>query len=180
MHRSYRTRCGVFLQAKRKKLIANDQFELAGYIRKAIGSVGSGKESAGQPGPSVGCSPPWWFRVHCFFFLMLRSIWGAAGGSGVVFGKLPLSRKDSQLASPQVLRVGQVRAGRGVGTRIFPSFLRRSVVMASFFVFGPPLVNWSLGLLVTWSWMAPPPGRASQRLGRLRGLNIFNSFYTPH
>ena len=51
MHRSYRTRCGVFLQAKRKKLIANDQFELAGYIRKAIGSVGSGKESAGRPGP---------------------------------------------------------------------------------------------------------------------------------
>jgi len=31
-------------EAKRKKLIANDQFELAGYIRKAIGSVGSGKE----------------------------------------------------------------------------------------------------------------------------------------
>jgi len=31
-------------EAKRKKLIANDQFELAGYIRKAIGNVGSGKE----------------------------------------------------------------------------------------------------------------------------------------
>merc|ERR1719201_469687 len=31
-------------EAKRKKLIANDQFELAGYIRKAIGNVGSGKD----------------------------------------------------------------------------------------------------------------------------------------
>merc|ERR1719482_1395987 len=29
---------------KRKKLVANKQFELADYIRKAIGSVGSGKE----------------------------------------------------------------------------------------------------------------------------------------
>merc|ERR1719198_2110604 len=29
---------------KRKKLVANKQFELADYIKKAIGSVGSGKE----------------------------------------------------------------------------------------------------------------------------------------
>merc|ERR1719487_1781419 len=29
---------------KRKKLVANKQFELADYIRKAIGSVGSGKD----------------------------------------------------------------------------------------------------------------------------------------
>merc|ERR1711990_860013 len=31
-------------EAKRKKLVANKQFELADYIKKAIGSVGSGKE----------------------------------------------------------------------------------------------------------------------------------------
>jgi len=31
-------------EAKRKKLIANKQFELADYIRKAIGSVGSGED----------------------------------------------------------------------------------------------------------------------------------------
>jgi len=31
-------------EAKRKKLIANKQFELADYIKKAIGNVGSGKE----------------------------------------------------------------------------------------------------------------------------------------
>jgi len=31
-------------EAKRKKLIANKQFELADYIKKAIGSVGSGQE----------------------------------------------------------------------------------------------------------------------------------------
>jgi len=31
-------------EAKRKKLIANKQFELADYVRKAIGNVGSGKE----------------------------------------------------------------------------------------------------------------------------------------
>merc|ERR1719453_2796542 len=30
-------------EAKRKKLVANKQFELADYIRKAIGEVGSGK-----------------------------------------------------------------------------------------------------------------------------------------
>ena len=31
-------------EAKRKKLISKGSFELAGYIRKAIGEVGSGKE----------------------------------------------------------------------------------------------------------------------------------------
>ena len=31
-------------EAKRKSLIANKQFELADYIRKKIGEVGSGKE----------------------------------------------------------------------------------------------------------------------------------------
>merc|ERR1719230_2137361 len=31
-------------EAKRKKLVANKQFELADYIRKAIGEVGSGKD----------------------------------------------------------------------------------------------------------------------------------------
>ena len=31
-------------EAKRKKLISKGTFELAGYIRKAIGEVGSGKE----------------------------------------------------------------------------------------------------------------------------------------
>ena len=31
-------------EAKRKKLVANKQFELADYIKKAIGTVGSGKE----------------------------------------------------------------------------------------------------------------------------------------
>lgn len=31
-------------EAKRKKLVANNQFELADYVRKAIGNVGSGKE----------------------------------------------------------------------------------------------------------------------------------------
>ena len=31
-------------EAKRKKLVATKQFELADYIKKAIGSVGSGKE----------------------------------------------------------------------------------------------------------------------------------------
>merc|ERR1711908_48043 len=34
----------VATEKKRKKLVANKQFELADYIRKAIGSVGSGKE----------------------------------------------------------------------------------------------------------------------------------------
>merc|ERR1711971_1022438 len=31
-------------EAKRKKLVANKSFELADYIRKAIGEVGSGQE----------------------------------------------------------------------------------------------------------------------------------------
>ena len=31
-------------EAKRKKLVANKQFELADYIKKAIGEVGSGKD----------------------------------------------------------------------------------------------------------------------------------------
>merc|ERR1712216_400093 len=34
----------VATEIKRKNLVANKQFELADYIRKAIGSVGSGKE----------------------------------------------------------------------------------------------------------------------------------------
>jgi len=34
----------VATEKKRKKLVANKQFELADYIRKAIGSVGSGKD----------------------------------------------------------------------------------------------------------------------------------------
>merc|ERR1711918_133129 len=34
----------IATENKRKKLVANKQFELADYIRKAIGSVGSGKE----------------------------------------------------------------------------------------------------------------------------------------
>ena len=34
----------IATENKRKKLVASGQFELAGYIRKAIGSVGSGKE----------------------------------------------------------------------------------------------------------------------------------------
>merc|ERR1711908_111480 len=34
----------IATENKRKKLVANKQFELADYIKKAIGSVGSGKE----------------------------------------------------------------------------------------------------------------------------------------
>jgi hypothetical protein len=34
----------VATENKRKKLVANKQFELADYIRKAIGTVGSGKD----------------------------------------------------------------------------------------------------------------------------------------
>ena len=34
----------IATENKRKKLIANKQFELADYIRKAIGEVGSGKK----------------------------------------------------------------------------------------------------------------------------------------
>merc|ERR1719235_365084 len=43
-------------EAKRKKLVANKQFELADYIKKAIGEVGSGKEYYQS---AARCAQPW-------------------------------------------------------------------------------------------------------------------------
>ena len=42
-------------EAKRKKLVANKQFELADYIKKAIGSVGSGKSTTSRASRSTAC-----------------------------------------------------------------------------------------------------------------------------
>merc|ERR1711988_1157753 len=48
----------IATENKRKKLVANKQFELADYIRKAIGSVGSGKEYY-QSGKWARTQPAW-------------------------------------------------------------------------------------------------------------------------